>query len=159
MIIIAHRGNLNGPENREHNINQLEFVIKSGFNVEIDIRLSNDNCFYIGHDEKKHKIELNWIIKYKNYLWIHCKDNRSFIYFNSNKILNFNYFWHDKDEFTLTSRGFIWAYPSSKIFQNAINVKPEINIDDNTLIKHKPIFGICTDFPLKYKRLLLKETK
>ena len=91
MIIIAHKGNLNGPENIEHNTNQLEFVINKGFNVEIDIRLSNDNCFYIGHDEKNHKIELNWIIKYRNYLWIHCKDDKSFIYFNSNKILNLNY--------------------------------------------------------------------
>ena len=36
-----------------------------------------------------------------------------------------NYFWHQNDDYTITSKGYIWAYPGKKLNKNAIYVLPE----------------------------------
>ena len=38
-----------------------------------------------------------------------------------------NYFWHQEDKVTLTSKGYLWAYPGV-ICDNAITVLPEQNM-------------------------------
>ena len=58
-----------------------------------------------------------------------------------------NYFWHQSDDYVLTSKGYIWTFPNKLLSYNSICVKPEV-------YKEKPILdcaGICTDFPIKYE--------
>ena len=55
MILISHRGNLNGPFQDENNPTKIEDVILKGFDVEIDLRILNSE-FYLGHDTEDFKV-------------------------------------------------------------------------------------------------------
>lgn len=143
MKFISHRGNLKGKFLKNENLpEQIDYCISIGFDVEIDIRFISNN-FYLGHDEPQDKISLKWIKDRKNKLWIHCKDLESLK--NLNKYKNINYFWHQEDDFTLTSHNFIWTYPGKQLTKNSIAVLPELyyNIID---IKKLNCYGICSDF-------------
>lgn len=143
MIIISHRGNIEGPNPElENKVSQIEKAINLGYDVEIDI-IYKDNKLYLGHDSPQEEITLKWLDQYKNKLWIHCKTKEA-LFFLHNKSKDLNYFCHDKDFATLTSKNIIWGYPGEKI-KNSIFVLPEWENDDisNAL-------GICTDYPEKY---------
>ena len=58
-----------------------------------------------------------------------------------------NYFWHQKDDVTLTSKGWIWAYPGKQPIKGSIAVMPELNNDDLTQCA-----GICSNNIMKYKK-------
>ena len=58
-----------------------------------------------------------------------------------------NYFWHQEDTLTLTSKRYIWAYPGKQPIENSISVMPEIKNDDISLC-----VGICSDYILKYRK-------
>jgi hypothetical protein len=150
MKLISHRGNINGaePEN-ENNPSYIEKAIQLGYDVEIDIRIKEGKLF-LGHDEPKYQLDIDWLEKYHRKLWLHCKDIEVIEKFN---ILdpngsNLNYFWHESDTMTLTSRGYIWAYPGKQPIKGSVAVLPELN-DDNVDLA----YGICSDYIEKYKNI------
>ena len=56
------------------------------------------------------------------------------------------YFWHQEDDYTLTSNGYFWTYPGKKLVKNSICVLPELaNYEDITSD------GICSDYIKKFK--------
>ena len=55
-------------------------------------------------------------------------------------------FWHQEDDATLTSKGYIWAYPGKQPIKNSIAVMPEIYSDDVS-----KCIGICSDYIINYK--------
>ena len=57
-----------------------------------------------------------------------------------------HYFWHQKDDITLTSKGYICAYPGKQPIKNSIAVLPELYNDDLGVCK-----GVCSDNILKIK--------
>jgi|TARA_B100000959_G_C14826137_1_gene559891 hypothetical protein len=57
-------------------------------------------------------------------------------------------FWHQKDDVTLTSKGYMWTYPGKLLTDNSITVLPEINNDIP-----KKCLGICSDYIVNYKDL------
>ena len=57
-----------------------------------------------------------------------------------------NVFWHENDDFTLTSKGYIWTYPGKSLTKNSIAVMPEIKKFQNL----ESCFGICSDFISTY---------
>jgi len=51
MIVLAHRGNLRGPDpQRENSPDSIAAAISSGFGIETDLRRAADGNFYISHD-------------------------------------------------------------------------------------------------------------
>ena len=148
MKIIAHRANLNGPiSNKENQKSSIKDCIDLGYDVEIDIRLMNGKL-YLGHDKPEVLITKEELRIIKNKVWIHCKNLKAFSFFT--KIHeDFNYFWHEEDSYTLTSKGFIWTYPGKELSPECICVMPEINCSINNIkdLKNKFISGICTDYP------------
>jgi hypothetical protein len=147
MILISHRGNLNGPFQDENNPTKIEDVILKGFDVEIDLRILNSE-FYLGHDTEDFKVSESWILKFKNKLWIHCKTISTIEQIHNSKLLNdSNYFFHFNDNCTFTSKGFLWVFPGFQPIKNSIAVLPELHNDDIS----KSI-GICSDFIKKYKK-------
>ena len=151
MRIIAHRANLNGPFiDKENTIDQINKCVKYGFDVEIDVRVLNQEIF-LGHDQAKESISLEQLLKLSKLLWIHCKNIDALEYFKKKNFNNdFNYFWHEEDKYTLTSKGFIWSYPGTNLSPNSINVLPEWSNEINKLkfLKKDEIYGICTDYPI-----------
>lgn len=157
MKIIAHRGNLNGPNPlRENSPDYIEEAIYEGFDVEIDLWVENDRC-YLGHDDPQYFVTMEWLEKYKNIFWIHCKDREALEKISSSSI-EFNYFYHEHDRYTLTSKGIGWVLVDQKPFKNAIVVLPELMSFYNTIEEKYAIImntkGICTDKPLFYQKEL-----
>ena len=94
----------------------------------------------------------SWIIifkseKHKENLWIHCKDIVTLHEF-SIKTNEYNFFFHDKDDYTLTSKHHIWAYPGKSYTDNTVIVMPEWEENVNwNILKSTNCYGICTDYP------------
>ena len=53
-----------------------------------------------------------------------------------------NFFWHQNDDFVLTSGGYFWTYPGKKVCKKSIAVLPENEPDWDFL----DAGGICTDY-------------
>ncbi len=152
MKIISHRGNLNGPnKNLENRLDTIEKAIQLGFDVEVDIWLI-ENQLYLGHNKPQYKVDKETLSTYKENLWIHCKNLESLSFLENEQ--DFHYFWHEKDKYTLTSKNFIWSYPTMYKNKNIIAVMPELVTDTETIQKHideKKWIGFCTDYPTNYQ--------
>ena len=141
MKLIAHRGNLDGPNKEtENNPNQIDKCIELGYDVEIDLRYDElSKNIWLGHDLPQYPITWDWLNKRYDKLWIHCKD---FMVLNKFSFGNnqYNYFWHQEDDFTLTSKGYIWTYPGKEtgIRSVLVNLNGD-NIDQEC-------YGICSDY-------------
>src|SRR5574343_267658 len=147
MKLISHRGNLFGSSGETENTNkQIKKCISEGYEVEIDLWCKNGSL-YLGHDAPNEKFILEEYDSDK--LWIHCKNLECLHYF-SNNIKKYNYFFHDKDDATITSNGFLWIHPNADniVGRKTVLVLPE----KSSKIFHKEnIFGICSDYVGLYK--------
>jgi len=143
MILISHRGNLNGkiPE-RENHPNYIDEAIHAGFNVEIDMWWV-DGRVYLGHDEPKYEVDNEWLVDRVDKLWVHCKNVELLNWIRSTIL---HYFWHEEDTLTLTSKQYVWAYPGKQPIIGSIAVMPEINND-----KMDKCIGICSDYIIRYE--------
>ena len=138
-LLISHRGNTSGvKKDLENNPKYIEQAIEKGYEVEVDIWLK-DNKFFLGHDLPEYEINKTWILNKREKLWFHCKNLEILNHFTESK-KNFKFFWHQKDDFTLTSNGYIWTYPGKKITKNSIIVSLGMENIDND------VYGICSDF-------------
>lgn len=147
MILISHRGNINGPKkNLENNPSYIQKAIDLGYQVEIDIWRVGDT-FFLGHESPEFPISIEWIRERSEYLWCHCKDMTTIEYFSRNNE-NIRFFWHENDRITLTSKGDIWAFPGNQPIVDSIAVLPEIHDEDVSLCK-----GVCSDLLSKYKKI------
>ena len=143
MILISHRGNINGRiVEKENRPGYIEAAIKLGYDVEMDIWLIDDG-FYLGHDSPKYEVSYDWVFVRNEKLWLHCK-NVDCISFLSSSALN--YFWHESDTVTLTSKKYIWAFPGKQPIKNSIAVLPECYVQNIS-----QCVGVCSDVIADYK--------
>lgn len=157
MKFISHRGNINGPNpDKENHPDYILATLKSGYDVEIDVWII-DKKIVLGHDKPQYEY-LN-LTKYKDNvfvdyltihygypsLWTHCKNFEAL-----NKLPQYmNKFYHDHDDFTLTSQNFIWTYPNNlPLGKKSIAVMPE-KVPGWDLSK---AYGICSDYVEEYKK-------
>lgn len=152
MKIISHRGNLEGPNPLlENSIDYIENAISEGFEVEIDLWVEDDVC-YLGHDDPQYSVTMEWLRKYKDVLWIHCK-NREALEKMCSSVIEFHYFWHETDRYTLTSKGFGLVLVGQFPFKNSVIVMPEkisLYSPPHGQEYIKDSYGIITDYPKKY---------
>ena len=135
MKIISHRGNLEGTNPIwENHPNYIEKALNL-FDVEIDVWNIN-NCWFLGHDKPQYQIKIDFL--FNNKLWCHAKNIEAL-----SKMLEYNIhcFYHDKDDYTITSKGYIWAYPNKPLINSGISVVFGKNIPENF-----NGMGICTDY-------------
>ena len=162
MIFISHRGNTQSTNlNEENNPTYIEKAIELGFEVEIDLRVHNNNLF-LGHDTNQYLIDQNFLTKYRSKIWIHAKNDESLKYLSdTNEDLNF--FWHEEDSYTITSKGYVWTHFNKNtelknnnfIFsKKTILTLPELSdINKFDEIIDKKYCGICSDNIIFYKNL------
>jgi hypothetical protein len=143
MKLIAHRGNINGPnKEKENHPDHINDALKIGYDVEIDIW--HVNCkWYLGHDEPKYEVT-DYSFLQKDGLWIHAKNGDAFYKLIQNS--NLNSFWHTNEDWILTSKGYIWTYPNKFLYENSICVLPELGYNGDL----KKCHGICSDYILQY---------
>ena len=151
VILIAHRGNLTGPNpEMENNPLYIDRALEKGYDVEIDIRGSFYTKFYLGHDEQQYMVSPEWLFERVNNLWLHAKDIQA-LHSLTQQVSNFNVFWHQDDFYTVTTKGFIWTYPGHTLTPESICVMPEKFDGLYTEQQLRNCAGICTDFVEKYK--------
>ena len=75
--------------------------------------------------------------------WCHAKNINAL---SELERINCHYFWHQEDDFTLTSKGIIWTYPGKYLTNKSICVLPE-----KTNVKEFDCLGICSDLIENYK--------
>lgn len=140
MKIISHRGNIEGKSEFENTQKQIYKAIGMGFDVEIDLWVINNNLF-LGHDNPETPCGLEFLHYNSDKLWIHAKNTQAVEYLSNRNELN--WFWHDKDKMTLTSKGFIWSNIGEYI-EDGITVCPFYVEVPNYIL------GVCTDYPEKF---------
>ena len=141
MILLSHRGNLKGPN--PHLENKPKYIIqaiKLGYQVEVDVRFYKGRL-YLGHDKPQYKVSNNFLKNKK--IWCHAKDIKALEKLKKIKSI---YFWHQNDDYTLTSNGYFWTYPGKKILKNSIYVQT-----GKKKLKNTNCAGICSDYISKYK--------
>lgn len=149
MFYIAHRGNLLGPNpEQENSPDYIDSAIEENFHVEIDLWSENGTLF-LGHDNPTYEISWRWLRQRKYFLWVHCKNYEALSFCVKDKTLD--YFFHNIDDYTITSKGYIWIYPGKPEVENGICVLPEWNSDLDNMVFDSKLVGICSDYIQKYK--------
>ena len=142
MKLISHRGNLSGPiPESENNPSYIMKAINKGFDVEVDFWFT-PNGLYLGHDLPTYQITEDFLKIHKNRLWIHCKNLQALSYLTNTDL---NYFWHQEDDFTLTSKKYIWTYPNKEAIFKSIIVCNDMN-STKKIIEENISYGVCSDY-------------
>lgn len=144
MRLISHRGNLTGSyplmENTPVYIRE---AVDAGYEVEIDVWGDTKGGLHLGHDAPEHAVSIDWLCD-GPYI-IHAKNDLAI---EPLQYYRLHWFWHNTDDYTLTSQGLVWAYPDkSPAGTDCIAVLPEIH--STSLVGFA---GICSDYIDDYAR-------
>ena len=143
VIFISHRGNLTGNNSeKENDPRYILEAISKGYECEIDVWSIKDRL-YLGHDEPQYEINLKFL--QNNKLWCHAKNLTALEYM---LLHNVHCFWHQEDDYTITSKGIIWTYPGKKLTKSSICVMPE---KTNKEINLSGCLGVCSDTIVHFK--------
>ena len=138
MILISHRGNITGPDKkRENSVEYIQEALSLGYDVEVDVW--GRSQLWLGHDKAENPCPLKFLVKNYQKLWIHCKNLEAMDILSEFKVLN--YFWHENDEHTLTSKNFIWTYPGKRVCNKSVLV-----VNDARSYSGQICFGLCSDY-------------
>jgi hypothetical protein len=144
-MLIAHRGNLTGPDaTRENSPEYIDEAIAAGFDVEVDVWMV-DGDLGLGHDFPQYRILKTFLFERAERLWCHAKNLEALVFLTSNSLLHA--FSHDNDDYVLTSKGVIWAFPGKPIGPDVVCVMPERA--SYSVADLKSCKGICSDFVAK----------
>ena len=116
-----------------------KMYLDKNFDVEIDLWYLDS--WYLGHDEPQYPVEFEYIWKNRMNFWCHAKNKEAL--YQLLRYPSINCFWHQEDDYTITSKNFIWVYPNKPLLNNSICVMPEkAHYLDEDL---KKCYGICSD--------------
>lgn len=151
MNVIAHRGNLYGPSEKENNPDYLKSAISNGFDVECDIWFE-DGQWGFGHDSPEYDITSPYFTELTGKVWYHCKNDEA-LFRMSKYHQELNFFSHDDDDIVLTSHGIPWCHPIYWPYDNEIIELPinGVYVYDSwtfrTFDEMKTTFEwVCTDY-------------
>jgi hypothetical protein len=143
MRLISHRGNTNGKNiELENSPNYIDSALSKGYDVEVDVWYQ-DSKLWLGHDSPEYSIELEYFIIRMSKIWVHCK-NIDCLYYFKNCGHEINFFWHQTDDVTMTSKGYFWTFPGKKLTPNSVCVidgQESKNFNSNIEI----CYGLCSD--------------
>jgi len=148
MKLIAHRGLTQGPDvNLENLPGQILSSLQAGYDCEIDVSYI-DGKWMLGHDTPDFEVPFEFLEQPG--LWIHAKNLKALYQLSKTNLV---YFWHQEDEFTLTSNGYIWTYPGRILTDKSIMLLPEWN---NPRLENLDLncYAICSDYVDKLKEIV-----
>lgn len=151
MKFISHRGNLTGSNsNLENHPDTIRKCLNLGFDVEIDV-WAIDKKFFLGHDQPQHEVDLKFL-RQKG-LWCHAKNQHALqAMMLENDI---HCFWHQEDDYTITSKGVVWCFPGKLLPVNSVCVMPEKASYSRKEISQ--CIGICSDYIELYEEFIEKK--
>lgn len=174
VVLIAHRGNLLGPDpvNENHPIH-IQHALYGGYHAHIDLwvlwvefynedgddEMEHKDEFYIhrvphlflGHESPRHEIHADFLNQH--HLWIECRNVDALHYCITHDVPN-PFFAHHTDGSTLTSSHHIWTTdPNDALSRTSIAVCPE----DHPFPNLSTVHGICSSHVGKELPFLLEE--
>ena len=141
MILIAHRGNIKGADKRENMPTYIAEALNGGYDAEIDVWLTKQG-YFLGHDNPQYAISKSFLRQPG--VWCHAKNSSAFR--DMLQDTGIHCFWHENDDYTLTSRGRIWIFPDKEPLGNGILV-----LREGQPIPNPKLGGICSDFVGDYR--------
>jgi len=144
MILISHRGNIKGRTKYENHPDYISEALRLGYDVEVDV-WNISGKYYLGHDSPQFLIKEDFLTKQG--LWCHAKDPLSLVEMTKNPEIHC--FWHEEDQYTLTSKGKIWIYPNKKPLEGGILVLQGEQVPPSSV----KLAGICSDFVSIFREL------
>ena len=142
-ILISHRGNLTGKQPElENTPDYINAALAAGFKCEVDV-FCHDNKLYLGHDLAQIETSVSYL--QQDGIIAHAKNLDALAEMLQ---ANIHCFYHHTDNYTLTSRNWIWAFPGKPGTQihPCIAVLPENYATDVTNFD-----GVCSDFIAQFK--------
>ena len=141
MKFIAHRGNTQGPNpEKENDPDYIQEALEQGYDAEIDLWYTNGE-WWLGHDHPTYTVSEEWLLKHKYCLWCHAKHIEALVALMD---LGMNCFWHDQDNYVVTSHGYIWAFPGQRAgASRTVAVMPEVHSEEYDLSN---FYAVCSDF-------------
>lgn len=142
MLLISHRGNISGKQPEKENTPEyINRALRMGYYCEVDVH-GKDGALYLGHDQGD--ILTDDIFLKRTGIVAHAKNVDALAQMLSKGI---HCFYHQEDDYTITSKGWIWAYPGKPAVAHGpcIAVLPEWNNTDT-----QDFVGICSDFIDQY---------
>lgn len=147
MLLISHRGNIHGrkPESENHP-EYIKIALRSGFYVECDLIVYKGQLILahphpdgsVGWSENN-RVDEKFL--QNPHLLVHCKTHETLIV--ARQIDGCHFFYHDKDDFTVTSKGWPIAHSSQGAKKKTICMLPEINGLSKESIEG--CLGVCSD--------------
>ena len=147
MIFYAHRGNTNGPSMFENEPHYLTQAINQGFMVEVDVWCVKGDLWF-GHEWPEHYVRQEWLQKYAMKCIFHCKNIEAV---QAMQQAGYHFFWHQEDEYTITSAGYVWVYPSRPFPKSPLYIACEPDATDLPAT-WLDIHGICSDYVTELRR-------
>lgn len=141
MILIAHRGNIKGRDERtENDPNRVYGLLQLGIHVEVDVWFKGpDGGLWLGHYGSQYLV-FDDFFEHNN-LWCHAKDVQTLYVLQR---MGVHCFYIDTSSAcTLTSKGYIWTSPNQQLTENSIAVMPEQTIGPRPNIAG--VAGVCSD--------------
>ena len=131
---------MNGPKPLlENGELYCEEAIAQGFHVEIDVWYTD--TWWTGHDRPGYRVDTDFLKKKE--VWCHAKNIEAL-----KRLLDLgaHCFFHQNDNVTLTSEGYLWTNPTHQLTEKSICVLPELQTIDI-----EGCAGICSDYVERYK--------
>jgi len=149
MYFIAHRGNMEGPSPEYEN--KPNYIVgglhaHSWLHCEIDVWVMAGDIF-LGHDAPQYRVNEEFLINAR--IWCHAKNLAAFEKMLDNPLIHC--FWHQEDDFILTSRGYIWTFPGQPLADKSIWVLPEVTNFSYSFENTPKHVGICSDYIARFK--------
>lgn len=136
MKLIAHRGNIQGAKRWfENKPEYVDIALQLGYDVEVDVFYEKGD-FWLGHDAPRYRVNEAYLTLPG--IWCHAKSMEALERMLNNPEIHC--FWHEEDQFTLTSRNLIWTADESSANENSVLVSL-----DETTDKFTKLYGICSD--------------
>lgn len=144
MRLISHRGYVNGEDSSlENDPAAVQELLDGDIDVEVDVWYI-EGQYFLGHDQPNYLVDESFLL-HKG-LWCHAK-NREALQQMINS--NIHCFWHQSDDFTITSKGYIWAFPGKETNgKKTVMLFPERNPD----IDYEKYDFVCTDYLKTYSK-------
>ncbi len=152
MRYISHRGNLTGAnKNDENTIPYIAAAVEKGFEVEIDLwRVKNR--WFLGHDNPEIEIDDNYLIAHRFLFWIHCKNREALSGVRNLSVYDapLHYFWHQEDQYAMTSNGWVISYPGrDACLPRAVCMCPEQFLLQDQISQYlidQGFHAVCSDY-------------
>lgn len=144
MKYISHRGNLKGTDPLlENEPGYIQDALEAGFDVEIDVWFV-DGKFMLGHDEPIYDVGVKFLLNDR--LWCHAKNPQALEVMLAAGV---HCFWHENDERTLTSKGFVWTYPHKQLVDRSVVVILDKELDYEYISRAD---AVCGDYVQSWRK-------